>query len=240
MARFIKSLTGLAAVSLALVAASGTGRAAELAATYFTVVERGDPDFNTTGCCVFPEHLVQSTLGPTGLPLISPAYRGPGLSGYAVHDVNESGEITWWTARSTVRPTGTGFTALPIENDHFFPPNGTGPDNAHGFQTGIFKGILHVPTTERVHFRIGADDVALLYLNGALVAELGGVHPRVDLPVITKTLRPGDYCLALFYADLYPDHAKLFFSVETTNVTLVAGVDTDATTSSSRCTVPVS
>jgi hypothetical protein len=240
MARFIRSLAGLAAVSLALVAASGTGCAAELAATYFTVVESGDPDFNTTGCCVFPKHLVQSALGPTGLPLLNPAYRGSGLSGYAVHDVNESGEITWWTPRSTLRPTGTGFTVLPIENSRFFPPNGIGPDNARGFQTAIFRGILHVPETERVHFRIGADDVALLYLDGALVAELGGVHPRVDLPVITKTLRPGDHCLALFYADLYPDHAELFFSVETTDVTLVAGADADAPTSSSRCTVPVS
>lgn len=242
MSQFTRSLTGLAAFTLALLAASATGQAGELAVTYFTVVERGDPDFNTTGCCVFTQHLVQPMLGPNGSPLLDPAYSGFNPSRYVVHDVNRSGEITWWTPGPTVAPTGFGLATMPVENDRFFPPSGKGPDNLHGFQTAVFKGILHVPAAEPVHFRIGADDVAFLYLEGALVADLGGVHPRVNLPVVTKVLQPGDYCLALFYADLYPDHAKLFFSVDTADVTVAAAPDVQGQVpvSPTTCTVPIS
>jgi hypothetical protein len=152
-------------------------QASELAVTYFTVVDRGDPDFHTTGCCVFTRQLVQSTLGPGGLPLLNPAYGRAGSNAYVVHDVNEAGEITWWVPSSTVTPTGSGIATMPIANDRLFPPNGTGPNNLHGFQTAIFKGILHVPRSEEVHFLIGADDAVFVYLDGALLADLGGVHP---------------------------------------------------------------
>jgi len=79
-----------------------------------------------------------------------------------------------------------------------------------------------------VKFRLRADDAAFLYLNGKLVADLGGVHPRRDLLVIAETLPAGDYCLSLFCADLYPDHAALFCSVDTgdvsvTSIPLLAG-----------------
>jgi hypothetical protein len=232
---------GAAAMALALLATGKTGWAGELEATYFTVVERGDPDFNTRGCCVFSRHLVQSTLGPNGLPVLDPAYGASGTGRYVVHDVDAAGEITWWTPGATVAPTGAGVAALPIVNDRFFPPNGAGPDNAHGFQTAVFKGVLHVPRSEAVHFRIGADDVAFLYLDGTLVADLGGVHPRIDLPAVTEVLQAGDYCLVLFYADLYPDHAALFFSIETADVIIAAAPsDAQAPISPTHCSVPVS
>lgn len=221
--------------------AAQTASAGDLAVTYFTAVDRGDPDFHTTGCCVFPRHLVQGMLGPGGVPLLDAAYGGSAPSGYVIHDVNRAGEITWWTPGPTITQTGTGIVALPFASRRFFPPNGGGSDNFHGFQTAVFRGILHVPRSEPVHFRIGADDVAFLYLDGALVADLGGVHPRVDLPAVTQVLEPGDYCLALFYADLYPDHAELFFSIETDDVGVSAVDASDQTvTSTARCAVPVS
>lgn len=230
---------GLAASAAALPTAAGAAAAGELAVSYFTAVERGDPDFHTTGCCVFPKHLVQATLGPGGLPLLSAEY-GSGDKGYVVHDVNRFGEIAWWTPGPTIASTGFGVAALPIENEHFFPPNGVGPDNAHGFQTAIFRGILHVSAAGQVQFRVGADDVAFVYLDGALVADVGGVHPRVTLPVVSQLLQPGDYCLALFYADLYPDHAKLSFAIDTPGIIVTAADDRTAATTPARCSVPVS
>jgi hypothetical protein len=226
------------AAATALLAMSA--QAGELAATYFTVVEQGDPDFNTRGCCVFTRHLVQSTLGPNALPLLDPAYSQPVRSYYVVHDVNEAGEITWWTPGATVTATGTGISPMPIANDRLFPPNGTGPDNAHGFQTAILRGILNVPRSEPVRFTIGADDAAFLYLDGALVADLGGIHPRINLPVVTEVLQPGDHCLALFYADLYPDHPALFFSIETSDVAITARAAAETPPEPAGCALPVS
>jgi hypothetical protein len=241
MSRFVQAMLLLSAALVAPPMAAAAASAGELAVTYFTAVDRGDPDFHTTGCCVFPRHLVQGALGPGGLPLLDPAYAGGALARYVVHDVNRASEITWWTPGPTIAETGTGIAMLPFASRRFFPPNGGGRDNFHGFQTAVFRGILHVPRMEPVHFRIGADDVAFLYLDGALVADLGGVHPRIDLPVVTQVLPPGDYCLALFYADLYPDHAELFFSIDTDDVAVSAGeAGAQAATSRARCAVPVS
>ena len=235
-------LIALALTTLALPAAGGSAPAQELAVTYFSVAEWGDPDFHTTGCCVFTSRLVQAGLGPSGLPLLNPAYGSGGHAGYVVHDVNEAGEITWWTPRPTVTPTGSGFVTMPIRNSRFFPPNGTGRSNAEAFQTAVFKGVLHVPEAEAVHFRVGADDAAFVYLDGRLLADLSGVHPRIGRPVVTKLLQPGDYCLALFYADLYPDHAELFFSIETGDVTVSPPTEAgnQAPISPTGCEVPVS
>lgn len=240
MSPFTMMIVSLAASVMTLPPVA-TASAGELAVSYFTAVVRGDPDFNTTGCCVFPKHLVQPALGPSGWPLLNAAYGEGGGSRYVVHDVNRFGEVTWCTPGPTIVETGFAVATLPFASVEFFPPNGQGRDNYHGFQTAIFRGILHVPRTEAVSFRIGADDVAFLYLDGALVADLGGVHPRVDLPVVTQVLQPGDYCLALFYADLYPDNAKLFFSIDTDDVSVTAAESGDRTaTSPARCAVPVS
>jgi fibro-slime domain-containing protein len=239
------SLHGLmpvaAALALMSLPAAGADQAGELAVTYFAVAERGDPDFNTTGCCIFANDMVRDALGPSTLPLLNPFYRQPHGRGYVVHDVNGAGEITWWTPGPTVVRTGTGIAPLPIRNHRFFPPNGQGQDNAHGFQTAIFKGVLHLPASEAVSFRVGADDVAFVYIDNALIADLGGVHPRVDLPVVTKVLAAGDHCLTLFYADLYRFEAELFFSIETSDVTLSSAPDAtnSATTSPGSCLVPI-
>ena len=92
-------------------------------------------------------------------------------------------------------------------------------------------------------FRIGADDATFLYLNGNLVADLGGVRPRQDLPVVTATLPAGDYCLSLFYADLYPEHAELLFSVDTGDVTVMSAPELagrEVQSSPAGCAVPIS
>jgi hypothetical protein len=64
----------------------------------------------------------------------------------------------------------------------------------------------------------------------------------VNLPVLTKVLEPGDYCLELFYADLYPNHAKLFFDVETADVAVSADSEPGswAPISPKRCRMVIS
>ncbi len=70
------------------------------------------------------------------MPLVSPEYNaGASAHGrYALHDIDEHGEITWWTPGPTVTPTGSGRATLPIDRRSFFPPNGSGPNNLNGFQ----------------------------------------------------------------------------------------------------------
>jgi hypothetical protein len=224
--------------ALALLPAAA--RCAELAATYFTVAAYGDPDFGGF-CCRIVTDLVQPMLGPGGAPLLNPAYRAGGGRSYVVHDVDGNGEITWWTPGPTVTRTGTGTVALPIDTRRLFPPNGTGATNAFGYQTAVFRGVLHVPVAERVRFRVGADDAAFLYINGVLVADLGGIHERINLPAVTETLAAGDYCLTLFYADLFPYQAELFLAIETPDVTIAPPSEAaPLQTTAGGCAVPVS
>ena len=101
---------------------------------YFTIAGTyngagsGDPDFNTIGCCtpVYTDE-VTSTLGPDGLPVYNTASAAP-----LIHDTNSDGEITWWSPslNSNVTATGSGTVTSPFVNYDFYPPNGSGSNDA--------------------------------------------------------------------------------------------------------------
>ena len=198
-----------------LVLVGSSASAASLSASYFEV-STSDPDFGSQ-CCGTYYNMVQSTLGPDGLPVWNPSYGGPAIS-----DVNGSGEITWWSPalNSHVTSTGTGTISLPFASASMYPPNGTGSNDANGFLAAVFTGSLVVPTTESVTFNLGSDDDSFLYLNGALQTGIGGVHQDSPAPTSTSILGPGTYNLTLFYDDRYPTQAALNFSIETEGVTV--------------------
>jgi len=52
--------------------------------------------------------MVRPALGPSGMPVVSPAYNAAmgACGGYALDDIDEHGGITWWTPGPTVTPTG--------------------------------------------------------------------------------------------------------------------------------------
>jgi hypothetical protein len=191
-----------------------------MSATYFTVAESGDPDFNTNPCCSsYYTNEVQSTLGPDGLPVYNSAYGGPTL-----YDVNANGELTWWSPseNSNVVETGTGTVTLPYNNGSMFPPNGTGSNDSNGFQAAIFRATLVVPVAEQVTFSFGADDDSFLALGDTVISQEGGIHGVSAAPVTTSVLAPGDYALTLFYTDRHTTGAGLYFSVDTSNVSVGA------------------
>ncbi len=196
--------------------------------TYYQVSETNDKDFNNSAFCCSGRYTNEAlgSLGTDGLPVYNAAYGGP-----TIQDVNGAGEITWWSPsfNANVTQTGTGTMTLPVSNGNMYPPNGTGPNDANGFETAKFTGVLHVPTTETVTFDLGADDDALLYLNGNSIDQAGGVHPIWDPGAVTETLGPGNYDLTLFYADRYQVAAALDFSVAGEGVTLNGGVPEPAT-----------
>ena len=115
--------------------------------------------------------------------------------------------------------TGTSTISLPYSNGTFYPPNGTGPNDANGFQAAVFSTTLNVPTSETISFNVGADDVAFVYLDGNIVCDLGGVHGDSPGTCTSSMLTAGNHTLELFYADLYETQAQLTFDVTTSGVT---------------------
>jgi hypothetical protein len=122
-----------------------------------------------------------------------------------------SGEITWRSpalnngdaaATSDVTQTLTGTITLPYADGNFYPPDGTGPNDANEFQAAVFSTVLDVPSAESISFNVSADDLGFVYLDGSIVCCLGGVHGNSLGSCTSGTLNAGDHTLELFCADL--------------------------------------
>lgn len=217
------SAVAIATVSMALLNCAAMADPLTMNITYFTVSE-SDPDFNTNPCCGYVStNEVTSTLGPNGFPVYNPSYTVNGSSpGTPLLDVDANGQLTWWNPaeNSNVTQTGTGTVTLPFSNTSFFPPNGTGPNDANGFQAAILTGTLMVPTAEVVTFNFGADDDAFLALDNTVIDQIGSIHGDTPAPVDTTTLAAGDYNIELFYTDRHQTGAGLTFDVTTAGVTV--------------------
>jgi hypothetical protein len=214
-ARRCLTAAGLAAVACA------AAHASTLSVTYYEV-SSSDPSYGTL-CCGTYDNEVLSTLGANGLPQLNPAYSGAMPS---VQDVFD-GQLTWWSPslNSHVTETGTATVTLPVdEPSNFYPPNGTGTNDFSGGLTAVYKGTLDVPTTELISFSIGADDSAFAYLDGQIVCDLGGVHGFATGTCVSPfDITAGTHSLELFYDDMDPSQAGLYFSINTQGVTSTGG-----------------
>jgi hypothetical protein len=215
------ALRALVVAGLAMVTC-GLARASTLSVTYYEVLA-SDPSYATL-CCGTYDNEVLSTLGPNGLPLLNPAYPGKMPSSEDLY----KGQLTWWSPslNTNVIETGTATVTLPIDHpSNFFPPNGTGSNDENGGLTAVYTGTLDVPTTELVSFSIGADDSAFAYLDGQIVCDLGGVHAFTDGTCVSPfDISAGTHTLELFYDDMDPTQAGLYFGITTSGVTTTGGV----------------
>jgi len=211
-----------AAISLATMPAAM--HADPLNVIYYTIAT-GDKD-GGVGCCNSSTNEVLSTLGPNGLPLLNRDMTGAPVP----TDLDAAGELTYWSpslntggtaGASDVTQTGTGTATVPIVNNSFYPPNGTGSydGGSAGFQAAYFYGILNAPTSEAITFNIGSDDEAFVYLDGTVVCDDGGVHGATSAPCTTPTVSAGNHMLQIFYDDINPTGAVLDFSIATEGVT---------------------
>lgn len=229
-ARFRSQVLLMVGAALALAAISARAGTITMSATYYTIAET-DQDMNHLAGGVFTNE-VQNNLGPDGLPVLNTATYGCTSGCFTATplpaDLTSTGEITWWSPSlnnggaggvSDVVETGTGTITLPYSNGGFYPPNGTGTNDANGFQAAVFSTVLDVPTAESISFTVGADDVAFVYLNGTIVCDLGGVHANSPGTCTSGTLAAGDNTLEVFYSDLEQTGAALTFNVTTSNVT---------------------
>lgn len=199
----------------------GLAHASTLSVTYYEV-SNTDPSYGTL-CCGTYDNEVLNTLGPNGLPQLNSGYSGTMPS---IQDVY-NGQLTWWSPslNSHVTETGTGSVTLPIDHTvNFFPPNGTGTNDSGGGLTAVYSGTIDVPTTEKISFSIGADDSAFAYLDGQVVCDLGGVHAFANGTCSSPfDITAGTHSLELFYDDMDPSQAGLYFSITTAGVTSSGG-----------------
>jgi hypothetical protein len=202
---------------------------------YYTIAE-DDKDANALAFGTF-DNEVQSSLGPNGLPVLNTAAFGcvsNCISGGGLPtDLTASGEITYWSpalnngglgGTSDVTFTGSDTVSLPFDvPSNFFPPNGTGADDSHGFQAAKLFGTLDVPTDELISFSIGADDMAFAYLDGQIVCDLGGVHGSTAGTCVSPfIILAGTHNLKVFFVDINNVQSGLFFDVTTEGVTTEA------------------
>jgi hypothetical protein len=158
---------------------------------------------------------VQNTLGTDGLLILNTATCGCSSGCFTNTplplDLMASGEITWRSpalnngdaaATSDVTQTLTGTITLPYADGNFYPPDGTGPNDANEFQAAVFSTVLDVPSAESISFNVSADDLGFVYLDGSIVCCLGGVHGNSLGSCTSGTLNAGDHTLELFCADL--------------------------------------
>jgi fibro-slime domain-containing protein len=207
-----------AALSIALglicTIAPSAARADALTGIY-TVLAPSNPDVEHGIDGGVVTGLVQSTLGPDGLPVVSAfgaSYAGP--SG-PITDVNAQGEILWWTAHGGVvtadtTKVGPQTDSLPLLNLALYP-NGTGND-ANGYQSVHWQGTFSLGTGGSVTFTLGSDDDAWVFIDGSLVDDDGGVKPLTSVPLTTMPLTAGSHTLDIFFADRHQTGSGIDFT----------------------------
>jgi hypothetical protein len=217
--RFLSAARLAALIFVPFVAA----HADSLNSTYFTIA--GTDQDGARLCCSTSFNYVMSNLGTNGLPVLNPT----GTGGAVPLDVLPDNELTWWSPSrnngasgggSDVTLTGNAVVSLPFANGAFYAPNGTGSNDANQFQAAILSGTMTLPTAENVSFSVGSDDMAFVYVDGAIVCDDGGVHGANSVPCTSEILGAGNHSLQLFYVDLDPVGAVLDFSVSTEGVIL--------------------
>lgn len=187
--------------------ADADGLSIKLNATYWMLAPN-DKDTNRD-CCGIVSNMVESQLGPDGLPMVNPLYVANGY----VKDVNGSGEITWWSPKFNhdVTALGTGTVTVPFFTKEF-PPSG---NDSNGFLTAELQGNFTLPSSSRISFNTTSDDDSFLYVDGQLVIDNGGVKHFGTLSG-SDTLSAGMHSLTLFFADRETFDAGLGASADVT------------------------
>lgn len=207
-----------ASFCLVLIGGAGSASASALTVSYFTLSSsHPDVDLDINGVVT---GLVNPTLGPDGLPVVSAFSQSLTGSGH-LNDTNGLGELQWWTPHGGIVTAGTTFAypgtlTVPINISSNFFPNGPGGNNGGdvGFLSAHLQGTFDTPAGGTITLSLGADDDAWIFIDGNLVVDLGGVHPLSTAPVTSDPLSAGSHTLDIFFADRHVVQSGLVFDAD--------------------------
>lgn len=223
-ARHFFAAAGVAA--LMAVAAPAQAALSQLNANWYTLsANHIDTNVSIPG---YTPGLVETTLGPDGMPVRSAFSAGQPLnSSNRILDVDAANQLLWWTTGARTGTRLSGSVNYSVAADPFYPslvsipfnqPSnlfpGGGPNNANGFLALHLFGTFVAPGGGQITITLGADDDAWVFINGQLVVDLGGVKALTPAPVTISDLAPGTNRIDLFFADRNVVQSGLVFSAD--------------------------
>ena len=169
---------------------------------FYTQVAVGDPDFGSAPE-ILPTGLVQSQLGPNGLPVLSAA----GITTLGTSDINlATDELLWWTPGG--RDPYVSGDLNPVEVDSLpmsfgYPnpwyPTGQSGDGSY-FRSVHWEGTFDLATAGSISLDVSVDDDSWIYIDGTLVNE---DHYGFESDTTTALLA-GGHNIDIFYDDRQP------------------------------------
>jgi fibro-slime domain-containing protein len=204
----------LAYTMLALLFSISLANASALTGDYYKVQWAGQPDMQQGIDGVRVTGLVQSSLGPNGLPVVSAlgATRNPSIGSGNITEVNAFNEILWWTPGqygATFEKTQVDTLAFNFSTN-FFPDGQSG--NGTYFRSVHWSGTFNLASPGTATFTLGADDDAWLFIDGQLAVDCGGVKALLAAPTAVIGLGAGTHTVDLFFADRNTVQSALQFS----------------------------
>lgn len=181
----------------------------------YTQVALGDPDFSGGFNAGGPlaHGLVQSQLGPNGLPVLS----ATGISRLGTSsDMNQTtDELLWWSAgadpyvsldqipvKTDSLPLNYGY---PLQN--WYPTGQTSDQNF--YRSVHWEGTFNMASAGQVSLTLQTDDDGWAYIDGTLVTEY---HYGDIASPANSTVSAGLHRIDLFYDDRAPTFDQVLFS----------------------------
>lgn len=217
---FRLALAGLVLGAVALAAPAQASPLSSLSAEWFTLSSR-HPDVQRTidGLSL---GLVESQLGPDGLPVRSAASLAASAgSSNHINDVDANGQLQWWTVHTgvTANTNYPSTVTMPYSvTSNLFPGGvGVGGDGGTaGFLAARFFGSFSIPTAGSITITIGADDDAWVFVDGTLKVDLGGVKAYGPTNFAVSGLSAGTHQIDVFFADRHTTQSGLSVSADVT------------------------
>lgn len=219
----MRTLLGAAFAVLASALLIGPAKAApvsSLSAHWYTIAF-GHPDVEKS-VNGFSPGLVETSLGPNGLPVRSALSAGasPTSSNHITNVDPVTSEILWWAPQAglvSVDPFYTNSVAIPFDQpSNLFPSGLSSNGNPNGYISTHFFGTFDTPDGGAITLTFGADDDAWIFINGQLVVDNGGVKELFTAPTVINNLAVGKNRIDLFFADRHTVQSGLVFNADVT------------------------
>ncbi|HTR42676.1 MAG TPA: hypothetical protein VMH87_13775 [Pseudomonadales bacterium] len=172
---------------------------------YYTQVAAGDPDFGSgpDAGWILPNGLVQSQLGPDGLPVLSAS----GMTTLGTSDMNQTThELLWWSpgqqdpyVSHDLNPVEVDTLPMSFGYPNPWYPTGQNSDSSY-FRTVHWQGTFDLATAGPISLNVSVDDDSWIYIDGNLANEdhYGFTEDT------TTDLSAGVHSINIFFDDRQP------------------------------------